>query len=329
MKTLRVGVVGGGLMGEVHASVYRALPGVELRWIVEPEAARAAALARQFGVPVHPSADGHWPEVDAASICTPDSIRRPVLEALRAGAHVLVEKPLATSSAEAAELLAARRSPHHLMVGQLLRFDPRLIQARAARSEIGKLWGVRSWRSNSLLAAERLGPRTSVAWFLGIHDVDMARWVTGLEVAEVRAWGRRLVSPHHDWVDVQAVLSDGTPASFHWSWVLPSARAGGLRAGLELIGADGMVEAELSHTALALTARPAARQRQLDVFHWPPHPAGGPGGDLRAELESFVHAVRNGAPPPVTGEEGARAVAVIEAVDRSIAAGGEPVKVAP
>lgn len=327
MKSLRVGVVGGGLMGELHASIYRALPEVSLQWIVEPDPTRAAVLAGVLGVPVLPSADGRWSDLDAVSICTPDHIRQPALDALRAGVRVLVEKPLATSAAEAADLLAARQRPEHLMVGHVLHFDPRLIQARAARPEIGKLWAVRSWRSNSLLAAQRIGPRTSVAWFLGIHDVDVVRWVTGLDIVEVRARGRRMVSPHYDYVEAHALLSDGTPVSFHWSWLLPVQRGSGLQAGLELTGEDGMIEADLSHTAVALTSRPSGRQRQMDTFHWPPHAAGGPGGDLRAELEGFVAAVRTGAMPPVTGEDGAHAVAVIEAVDRSIASGGASVRV--
>ena len=327
MKQMRVGVIGAGLMGELHASIYRSMSEVDLRWIVEPDPARAALLAGQYGVPVHPSADGRWSDVDAVSVCTPDHIRQPALDALRAGVRVLVEKPLATSAAEAADLLAARRRPEHLMVGHVLRFDPRLIQARAVLAEIGKLWAVRCWRSNSLLAAQRIGPRTSVAWFLGIHDVDVVRWVTGLDVVEVRARGRRMVSPHYDYVEVHALLSDGTPVSFQWSWLLPVQRGSGLQAGLELIGADGMIEAELSHTAVALASRPSGRQRQLDTYHWPPHAFGGPGGDLRAELEGFVQAARTGAMPPVTGEDGARAVGVIEAVDRSIAAGGAAVMV--
>lgn len=327
MKPIRVGVVGAGLMGELHASIYRLMPEVKLQWIIEPDPARAAALAVQLGVPVHPNTDGRWSDVDAVSVCTPDHIRQPVRDALRAGVRVLVEKPLATSAVEAADLLAARRRPEDLMVGHILRFDPRIIQARAARPGIGKLWAVRSWRSNSLLAAQRIGPRTSVAWFLGIHDVDVVRWVTGLDIVEVRARGRRMVSPHFDYVEAHALLSDGTPATFHWSWLMPVQRAGGLQAGLELTGADGMLEVELSHTAVAQTLRSEGRQRQLDTYHWPAHPAGGPGGDLRAELEGFVQAVRAEAVPPVTGEDAARAVAVIEAVDRSIAAGGAAITV--
>ena len=327
IKSLRVGVVGAGVMGELHAAIYRSVADVELKWIIEPDATRAAQIAARFGVPVYPSTDGHWSEVDAVSVCTPDHLRKPALDALVAGVPVLVEKPLAISSAETAALLAARRQPGHLMVGHLLRFDPRLIQARAALTDIGKLWSVRCWRSNSLLAADRIAPRTSVAWFLGIHDVDVVRWVTGQEIVEVRARGRKWVSKHHDHVQVHALLADGTPVDLQWSWLLPIHRQSGLLAGLELIGADGMLEVEMSHNAVALTARAAARQRQLDTYHWPAHATGGPGGDLRAEIEGFIRSVRTGTVPPVTGEDGARAVAVIEAVDRSIAADGAAVAV--
>ncbi|MEY4941327.1 MAG: hypothetical protein RIQ93_3062 [Verrucomicrobiota bacterium] len=324
---IRVGVIGAGLMGELHASVYRSLPGVELKWVVEPDAARAKQVAEKLRVPVIPSVDGRWSEVDAVSVCTPDHIRQPARDALRAGVPALVEKPLATSLTEAAALLAARQQPGHLMVGHVLRFDPRVTQARTALADIGKLWSVRCWRSNSLLAADRIGPRTSVAWFLGIHDVDVVRWVTGQDIVEVRARGYQRVSPHHDHVQVHALLADGTPVDLQWSWLLPNQRASGLLAGLELIGADGMLEVELSHTALALTARVAGRQRQLDTYHWPAHTAGGPGGDLRAELEAFIRSVRTGSVPPVTGEDAARAVAVIEAVDRSMAAHGAAIAV--
>jgi len=124
-------------------------------------------------------------------------------------------------------------------------------------------------------------------------------------------------------------LSDGTPVDLQWSWLLPVARASGLHAGLELIGADGMLEVELSHNAVALTSRASVRTRQLDTYHWPADVrTGAPGGDLRAELEGFVAAARTGAQPPVSGEDGANAVAVIEAVHRSIASNGAAVAVA-
>jgi predicted dehydrogenase len=281
IKPLRVGVVGAGMMGELHAAVYRSLPDVTLQWIVELDSARAARAASRLGVPVHPPGAVRWSEVDAVSICTPDHVREPVRDALATGVPVLVEKPLATSSAEASGLIATRQRPEQLMVGHLLRFDPRLIEARAALPKIGRLWSVRCWRSNTLAGAARIGPRTSVAWFLGIHDVDVVRWVTGQDIVEVRARGRKIVSPHYDFVQVHALLADGTPLDLHWSWLLPVQRPSVLQAGLELVGVDGMLEVDLEHHAVALTSQPAGRARHLDTYHWPATAAStGPGGDL-------------------------------------------------
>lgn len=324
---MRVGVVGAGLMGELHASIYQSMSDVDLRWIIEPDPDRARQISAHLGVPTYSSTDGRWSEIDAVSICTPDHLRRPALEALGNGVPALVEKPLATSSAEAAELLAARRKPEHLMVGHVLRFDPRLIQARSALGALGPLWTVRCWRSNSLAVAERIAPRTSVAWFLGVHDVDVVQWMTGRDIVQVRARGYRLVSEHYDLVEVHALLSDSTPVDFRWSWLLPVERASGLQAGLELIGPAGMLEVELSHAGVSLTTGMSGRPQNIDTYHWPPTDSGAPGGDLRAELHAFVAAVRADAVPPVTGEEAARAVAVIESVEQSIAADGGPVTV--
>ncbi|REF35020.1 UDP-N-acetylglucosamine 3-dehydrogenase [Thermasporomyces composti] len=320
---MRIGVVGAGFMGTLYARLLPAVPDVELAWIAETDTRRHAELAERFGVPVLTRA--RWDEVDAVVVATPDDVRDPVLEALQAGRHVLVEKPLATSVAEATRLLAARPSPAHLMVGHLLRFDPRVAQAVAACRGLGALWTVRAWRANSLLAARRIGTRTSVAWFLGIHDVDLVHHVTGRRISRVRARGLRVVSPHDDHVEVHAWLTDGTPVELRWSWLLPVERASGLSAGLELVGAEGMCEVELSHTDVALTSR-GGRTEQLDTYHWPPD-AGIPGGDLRQELMAFVTAVRTETRPPVTGEDGLAAVAVVEAVERSIRAGGRETEV--
>lgn len=320
---MRIGVVGAGFMGTLYAQALPTVPGVELAWIAETDGRRHAELTERFDVPARTQA--RWDEVDAVVVCTPDDVRVPVLDALRAGRPVLVEKPLATSVTEAARLLAARPSPAHLMVGHLLRFDPRVAQAVAALPRLGALWTVRAWRANSLLAAQRIGVRTSVGWFLGIHDVDLVHYVTGRRIRRVRARGLRAVSPHHDHVEVHAWLTDDTPVDLRWSWLLPVERASGLSAGLEIVGAEGMCEVELSHTDVALTTR-GRRTEQLDSYHWPPD-AGVPGGDLRRELTAFVAAVRNETPPPVSGEDGLAAVAVIEAVERSIRAGGREMEV--
>lgn len=320
MTPVRVGVVGAGLMGLLHAAIYRALPDVKLAWVAEPDPDRRRAAAARFGVPAVPDPGGLWAEVDAVSVCTPDDVRQPATDALAAGRYVLCEKPLATSVPAAREILAARAGPDHLTVGHVLRFDPRVERARDVVRSVGTPWSVRCWRENSLASADRIGPRTSVDWFLGIHDVDVVRHVTGRPVGRVRARARTVVSAHRDLVEVQAELDDGTPVDLRWSWLLPAEHPGGLRAGLEVLGADGLLEVDLAHGQVGVAGRATGGQRYLDTHHWP-ESGGVPGGDLRRELEAFVRTVRGEAPAAVPGEDGLAAVAVIAAVERSLATG--------
>ena len=173
--TVRVAVAGMGLMGRLHAEVYRAHRDTELVAVVEADTSRHDELRGLFGVSVHGDLEDVLDDVDAVSVCTPDHVRsEALLPAFARGIRVLVEKPLATSLTEGRALLAACPSPDALMVGQLLRFDPRVQQAREVvhGGELGDIWSVRCWRNNSTAVAGRIAPRTSVDWFLGIHDVE-------------------------------------------------------------------------------------------------------------------------------------------------------------
>src|SRR5690606_27989129 len=188
--SLRVGVIGGGLMGELHARAYAAHPGAELVGVVEPDPDRRHELREALGVPIQGSADELWDRIDAVSVCTPDDQHRAhVLAAFTHGVRVLVEKPLATTEAEADEILAARPDPSYLMVGQILRFDPRAQQAREVvrTGRLGELWSGRVWRCGSRSVGAKIAQRTGVDWFLGVHDVDLVHFVTGTAITDVRA----------------------------------------------------------------------------------------------------------------------------------------------
>jgi UDP-N-acetylglucosamine 3-dehydrogenase len=330
LVTLKVGVIGAGLMGQLHARIYQALPETELVGIVELNEIRHDELRELFGVPVYGTPEELWAQVDAVSVCTPDDLRRSViLPAFEHGVRVLVEKPLATGVQEGRELLAARPDPSYLMVGHVLRFDPRIEQARSvlAGGDLGDLWSVRCWRSNSTAIGTRISVRTSVDWFLGIHDVDMVRHVTGREIVRVRADGWSRFTQRRDLVRGELLLDDGTPVQAAWSWILPPQRGSGLQAGLEVIGSEGMLEVDLSHNDVAVTSASAGRQAFLDTYHWPPE-SGSPGGDLMREIRSFASAALREEAPAITGEDGLRAVAVIAAVEEAVLS-GEMVEVDP
>jgi UDP-N-acetylglucosamine 3-dehydrogenase len=129
VNRLRVGVIGAGVMGERHARIYASLPDVELVAVCDTRADIARALAKDLDAT--PYADFaellRHPDVDAVSVCTPDDAHRaPCEAAAAAGKHVLVEKPLAMTVADAEAIItAATKTGVVLLVGHCLRFDPR------------------------------------------------------------------------------------------------------------------------------------------------------------------------------------------------------------
>ncbi|QBI53012.1 Gfo/Idh/MocA family protein [Streptomonospora litoralis] len=320
-------VIGMGWMGGLHAATYSRLDGVRLVGVVEPDETRHAALAEEFGVPVHPRAEDALGGVDVVSVCVPDDRHAAAaVPALTAGARVLVEKPLAVTSADARRILRARPDPDALSVGHILRFDPRVVRCRelVRSGELGELWHVEVWRDTTRMVAAAPAQRTSVAWFLGIHDADLVRHVTGLSAARVSALGRSVFSPNIDVAYAGVEYDAGVVGSMENNWTLPDGRPNRALAGLRVVGSRGAAEIDLGHLDLSHTT--GTGSVNLDSRNWPSREHYGV-ANIRTEIEEFVRAARDGGPTPVPGEEGLAAVQVVEAVHASIAAGGSPVEV--
>jgi len=314
----RVAVVGMGQMGRLHAVTYATMPEVALVGLVEPDERKHADLEREFSVPVVSKLDELGDQVEAVSICTPDDAHvEPAVRALTMGKFVLVEKPLAMDVADAETILKARRSRHHLMVGHILRFDPRVRKCRNAVREgcLGELWHVEVWRSTTRETARHVAERASVTWFLGVHDADLVRFVTGLDIVKVQGWARRIFSPHHDVSYAHLQLTGGVVGSMYNSWALPGGRPSRALAGLRLVGSAGMLELELGHHDILLSGDQVATF--LDSWFWPESDILG-SYNLRRELESFITSYRGDDDAPVAGEDGLAAVRVIESIERSI-----------
>lgn len=318
MTRVRAAVVGLGWMGMLHASAYADHPQVELVGLVEADPSRREALREQFAVPVSDDVDSVLDAADVVSVCTPDDRHVAATErALEAGARVLVEKPLATTVADAERILAARPTPKALMVGQLLRFDPRVRRARQQfrAGAIGELWHAEVWRRTSRDVAATPAMRTSVGWFLGIHDVDALRYLTGLDVVEVFARARSCWSRHWDVVHASLELTGGVLAQLNQAWTLPPARPSRAEAGVRLIGSAGAIECDLGHHDLLLVTDTAV---QLDTYNWP----GGDGqpANIHREVDAFVQAALDDAVPPISGEDGLAAVEVVARIEAAAAA---------
>src|SRR5687767_4710697 len=179
-QPVRVGVIGaGGRMGQLHAQTYHSLPNAELVSVCDVDEAAAASVGERLGATVRRDFDELLadPALEAVSICTPDQLHvEPAVAAAGAGKHVLLEKPIATTLEDAQTIAqACAAAGVVLLVGHVLRFDPRFSAAAAAleAGELGALQTIFARRVNGVAAQDRLQGRVNLQMFLGVHDYDL------------------------------------------------------------------------------------------------------------------------------------------------------------
>jgi predicted dehydrogenase len=319
---IRIGVVGMGVMGEAHAKIYQRNNTVELVGCVEMSKQRGDQIAKIFRIPVCETMDELLDMgVDAVSICTPDHLHKDfVIKAFSRKVKVLVEKPFDISYQACEEMIQARPDPTYLMVGHDLRFDARIVQAKKAyeSGKIGKLLYINARRCNSVSSCDRISDRTSVTWFLGIHDIDAALWVTGLEAEEViSAAGFRYYSNTWDCVTAAVRLKGGALLQLDTHWIHPNASIKGSDLWFKMIGSMGSIDLDMSHHEAAFTYSNESAG-YFDTHYQPEDLQGIPSGDLRYQLEHFIDCVRFNQVPLTTGEEALKAVRVIEQIEKRL-----------
>jgi UDP-N-acetylglucosamine 3-dehydrogenase len=329
MQPIRVAVIGAGHMGERHARIFAGMPDVELVAVCDTRedaardlAARTAASAySDFGELLRRD------DLDAVSVCTPDGLHREPSElAMLGGRHVLVEKPIATTLADAGAMVeAAARAGVMLLVGHCLRFDPRYDQARQAveRGELGAIQTIYTRRANTVAAQDRLGGRCSLPLFLGVHDYDVMRWLVGSEVERVTAeskWGllQEQGFPVEDANCALLRFADGVLGIAELSWILPRGFPAAGDHRLDVVGGAG----SLSIATLETGLRRADGQRAVQVDTTAaPSVQGHPGGMFYFELRHFVDCVRGRATPAVTPHDAVMALRIALAVERAATTG--------
>lgn len=313
---LPVGVIGVGSLGRHHARHYASFHGVELVGVHDRDPERARAVAESLGTRAWPDLDDLLTRVEAVSIAVPTADHAAVgLRALQAGIHVLMEKPLTSTLEEADTLIttAATRGLQ-LQVGHIERFNQAL---RAVQPHLAE---VRYFESTRLAPFQPRGADVAVVLDLMIHDLDLVLHLTGgAEVADVRASGVAVLTPHLDIATARVEFANGVVAS-----VTSSRMARERVRRLRMFQPNGYFSLDLaSGTGDFMRLRPGWRPggtaaRLEDIVEHVPLAA--PVADaLGLELASFVQAVRGGTATVVTGAEGRAALAlalrVTEAVD--------------
>jgi UDP-N-acetylglucosamine 3-dehydrogenase len=334
MDALRTAVVGTGAIGSLHARIYAEHPLADLVGIVDANPETAQAVAEPLGVPWFTEVSSLLAgcEFEAASVSVPEHYRHETAMPLaRAGKHLLLEKPLAPSLAEADRLIADLKETGVLtMVNFILRFDPRYSEAKmaAANGRLGDIHTMFTRRRGSYLGAEIYGVWTDLLISTGIHDLDAMAWLADAPVTRVYAEtiSRRLAEyGHDDAAMVMVRFENGAIGVLETSWVMPNRLPAPLDACLEVVGTAGAVFIDSSNQGL--TVMDADAYTKPDLTHWPVV-LDRVGGDLAASLDHFIRSVRAGVAPEMTLEKARHAQAMVDAAKRS-AACNAPVGLTP
>ncbi len=306
---LHVGVIGTGSLGYHHARILRDLEGVVFKGFFEANAERAGTVARELGIRAYPSIDALLADVDAVSIVVPTSKHHEVaMQALQAGKHLLIEKPITVTLAEADELLAlAEEKGLLIQIGHIERFN------RAIRAALPFVDTPLFIDSDRLAPFNPRGSDVAVVLDLMIHDIDLVLTLTGAKVREVSAAGLPVLTPSIDIADARITFENGAVATITSSRVSKD-RMRKLRIfqkngylSLDLGAGTGemyRLRGDVDLVALAKSAQPLEAFVERVVIDAPE------GEPLRLELESFIAALKGESPIAVTGRAGRDALAV-------------------
>jgi predicted dehydrogenase len=309
-RPVAVGVVGVGHLGRHHARLYASMPGVKLVAVADHDFERARKIAAEFGCEAYGSASDLAGKIEAGSIATPTVAHRAAAETLLAGgADVLIEKPIASSPADADAILeAAARAGRLVMVGHTERFNP----AMAALSRA--VDAPRFVEIHRLAAFTARSTDVDVVLDLMIHDLDLLLWFDGTEPQTVDAVGVAALTDKIDIANARIRFASGCVANVTASRISAEPlRRIRIFQSRTYLGCDtGEQKVERFRLVIGADKKPAIQHELLPVE------AGEPLGN---ELQAFVRSVRTRTAPPVDGAAGRRALElafrVTEAIERA------------
>ncbi len=304
--TIRVGVVGTGSLGRVHARILTEMPEATVAGFVDPRDEAAGEVTSKLNLRRFDSVAALKGEIDAAVVATPTTSHLAVAgELLEAGVDVMVEKPIAATVGDAQKLIdIARQHDRVLQVGHVERYNPAIT---AVADHIGQV---------RYFEAERLGvfvPRSldvDVLLDLMIHDINLVLSLLRQEVWDIRAVGVPVLTDKVDITNVRLELANGAVANLTASRVSQD-RVRKVR----FFGSDSYISVDTKEQEVKGYKLVERSIRPLEITVEKKEP-------LRAELEAFLGCVRDRSRPIVAGEDGLAAVdlamRVAAAIDESM-----------
>jgi predicted dehydrogenase len=330
-----MGIIGAGLWGNNHAHTFNVLPETEVVAVCDLDEARARKMKESAGA-AHAFTDHNAliarDDIDAVSVATPDFTHTPIiLAALRAGKHVLSEKPLATTVREAEEIAeAAAAAKGKLMIDFHNRVNPILAQVRdmVQAGEIGLArHGMARLSNTTFVPFEMLSwaAKSSALWFLGSHLVDVLRFILADEVVRVYAVTRSgtLSAGGVDTKDFHISVLEfakGTVVTMENSWILSRDNPSLVDFKVELVGDKGQILADPTHNGGLRRVVPGGL-KYSDFIGITPTGATRVGGFVLESIARFVDSVVRGAPLLADARDGLANTRVLAAIEESAASG--------
>ena len=293
-RKVRVGLVGAGRMGQLHARLLSENSGASFIGVSDSDPARSKALAKRVRTQAIPQAEDLLGQVEAVVLAVPTAVHFLVGKMfLDAGVHCLIEKPLAATLPEAEALIRlADERRCVLQVGHIERFNPAVMEA------------ARHIQNPRFIEVNRLGPYdprvagTGVVMDLMIHDLDIVLFLVGQPVTRVEAFGAKVLSDHEDIAKVRLHFANGCIADLSASRIsLKKYRT------IRIFQKDAYLSLDYAKPQLAVYRKKGPAIRSLsDIEYLKPKLS--KKEPLALELDHFLQCVREGKTPLVSGKHG-------------------------
>jgi len=320
----RTAVIGVGSMGKNHARVYTEIPGSELVGVADENHEVAQTVASRFGVNAYSDftelLEKEKPE--AITIAVPTAMHEEVaLQALEAGVNILIEKPIAATLDEAERIITkAKDTKNVLMVGHIVRFNSAIqaLKEKLEKGELGRIYQIFCRRAGPFPQRIR---DVGVVIDLAPHDVDIMRFLTDSDPVRLYAeTEQRIHTEHEDLLFGTLYFEGGVTGALEINWLTPTKIREVLVLGERgLFKVDDLTQdlyfyensqasGELWHGLKMLKGVSEGGMVRYPINRYEP---------LKAELESFLQAVRGEIQVPVSGEDGLAALKISMALVES------------
>ncbi|MGB9805749.1 MAG: Gfo/Idh/MocA family protein [Thermoproteota archaeon] len=328
MSELKVGVIGLGIQGETQVKAFKSIPNVKVLAVCDSNEERLKLVKEKYNIQ---KAYTNYldlvndKEVNVVSVCTPDFMHYEfVMAALRAGKHTIVEKPMATSSKEAEDMVnESKKRGVYLMVNFSNRWSPafRIAKDSIEKGDIGEILHAYSRLNDTIYVPTSMikwASKTNTLWFLGSHVIDLLLWYFNDEVKEVygKKVSKLLIRKGINTADAYFAMlqfKNGGVALLENSWVLPLGEPFIVDFKMDLIGEKGAIKIDRSHHGMIKKITneryempDVLRNIDEDTITF-----------VKDGLKALVDAVQSGKTPPVTGEDGLRVTRIVESIIKS------------